>query len=69
MTKKKVLKPKTPDQHQQGICPYCGASTLSYGITEPQDKMALTPWECEACGNSGTEVCTIKFYYHEVDAS
>jgi len=49
---------------EQGKCPLCGGG-LNYEPSEYDDECELTKWRCENCGATGTEVCDIKFAFHQ----
>jgi ribosomal protein L37AE/L43A len=70
MRKRKTMIPK--DQHQPGVCPFCGSGDLDYQAArcgecpaiELDDGAMLWLWTCGSCYKSGKEVMHTKFLYH-----
>ncbi len=58
----KNTKPKK--RIEEGTCPKCKKSDLSYGSIELQGESVAYPYKCNDCGFEGQEFYFLEFDYH-----
>ena len=51
---------------EQGSCPCCGNTNLSYDSANIDGENISYPWECQDCGSNGSEWYSLEFSGHNV---
>lgn len=59
----------TSPAHQEGKCPCCGKSNLSYGDSGLQDGGYYYKWTCDDCDATGTEWYNLVFSEHHIQST